>query len=192
MRRETVHLRTVTCVLGLADVHVPGATEQMIGARGARGRGAFCQRVQRVTAGSAGLPVAVEDGGAQGRLGCAERRQDGRHGPIVHSGQGKREVLDADVVVVPHLGLAAGVLQALLGARGETGCARPEQDLRTGRWLAGLQRADHLARWRPPERVSRHLPGIDGIPPGALGVAGSRACADDSPSNRNGAGGIDQ
>src|SRR4249920_3924443 len=50
--------------------------------------------------GSAGLPVAVQDGGTQGWLRRAERRQDGRHGPLVHGEEGEREVLDADVAVV--------------------------------------------------------------------------------------------
>jgi hypothetical protein len=65
----------------------------------------FAGGISGLVAGSAGLPVAVQDGGVQGCWRRAERRQDGRNGPVVHGDEGEREVFDADVVVVPCLRL---------------------------------------------------------------------------------------
>lgn len=85
----------------------PWRAEQMICVRDARGR------QSPSPAGSAGLPVGIEDGGTQGCLRRAERRQDGRHHPIVHGDEGEREMFHADVAVVPRLRLAQGPRRAV-------------------------------------------------------------------------------
>jgi len=70
------------------------------------GIGVLRRRATWLLAASAGLPEAVEDGGTQGCLLCAERRQDGRRDRLVHGDEGERELLDADVFVVTRPGLA--------------------------------------------------------------------------------------
>ena len=60
--------------------------------------------------GSAGLPVAVEDGGVQRRSRSARRGQDRGHHALADGGEGERDVLDPDVRVVPGDGLAEAEL----------------------------------------------------------------------------------
>src|SRR5262249_3617147 len=88
--------------LGWPAFHARGAPNGCSGCGNSRGRRGWARGSLSV-AGSAGLPVAVQDGGTRGCLRRAGRRQDVRHGPVVHGGEGEREVLDADVVVVPPL-----------------------------------------------------------------------------------------
>src|SRR5215831_13499021 len=112
-------------------------------------------RDQLPVAVSACPPVAVQDGGPQGCLRRAERRQDGRYGPVVHGDEGEREVLDADVVVVPRLRLAQGVLQAFLGAwgkRDEPGAAQAQAGLliATGAARVAQPRQPVAPRRTPP------------------------------------------
>ena len=68
-------------------------------------------------AGSARLPVAVQDRGAQCWCRHPKRRQDKRHRPFAGGEKAESEMLDTDLGTVPGLRLMAGVLPALLDAR---------------------------------------------------------------------------
>jgi len=130
-------------------------------------------------AASAGLPEAVEDGGTQGCLRCAERRQDGRRDRLVHGDEGERELLDADVVVVTRPGLAERVPQRSLACRvkrevpdgGSAGLAYGRQR----RGLPSAQRPGHRAL-RPGWPVSRQASGAARVKASGPDAASIRGC----------------
>jgi hypothetical protein len=70
-------------------------------------------------AGSARLPIAVDDLGVQHRRGGVGALQDVRHHALLDGGQGERDVRDVDAGVVQSDHLAQGDFQDLLGHRRE-------------------------------------------------------------------------
>src|SRR5580693_6535495 len=116
--------------------------------RGGRARryGPARARAGSARAGSAGLPVTVQDLGVQRGRGRIGRRQEGRDHSAPDGGQRERDVLDADVRILKRARLSEGQFQDLLGHRGERDVAVLRTAARLAATGGGLRRPGRARR----------------------------------------------